>query len=258
MLIRNGKQATVSAGYSFYADPLFSVDGKFIRLEALNSLNGLGEVLEIDANTLKGKSVLMSGEHFSYPYSFELNGEEYLLPEVASHSSPYALKNPFNVDGKINLKGLESYRIVDGTLIVLNGTLFLFCSMNSNSSDCLYLFYSSGIDKEFYPHSLNPIVIDPLRARMGGRLSLRNGKYYRFGQDNSYGYGDGVSICEITKLTTSEYEEKVVGSLRFNDASGPHTVDVSSETSVFDFYIDKFSLLASYRRVVPRILRRFR
>jgi hypothetical protein len=99
--VAQGKKAQVAAGYNFYADPLFSVDGKSIRLEGLSSLNGLGEILEIDAKTLMVKDVLLKGGHFSYPYSFQFNGCEYLLPEVASHSAPYALKHPFKRDDKV-------------------------------------------------------------------------------------------------------------------------------------------------------------
>ena len=256
--LKTAKQSTIICGYNFYADPFFSSNGKKIRLEALSSKNGLGEILELDTENLTKKNILLKGDHYSYPFSFLSGAEEYLIPEVASHSPPYILRAPFSSDGKIILKGMEQYRIKDSTILEHEGIIYLFCGMNSSSFDCLYLFHSRGFDKEFIPHLLNPIVIDPLRARMGGRIILRNGRLYRFGQDNSYGYGDGLSVCEINKLSTTDYEEKVVATLRFKDASGPHTIDLFKDELVFDFYMDKFSLLAWYRRISPFLLRRLK
>jgi hypothetical protein len=123
------------------------------------------------------------------------------------------------------------------------------------AQNCLYLFYSEAFDKEFSSHPLNPVVIDPTRARMGGRFVKKNGKIFRFGQDNSYGYGDGISICEIINISTSDYEERIVGNIKVAGASGPHTVDAFNGVSVFDFYVDKFSLAAWYRRIMPLLLR---
>lgn len=253
--LKNAKTATVVGGYNFYADPFFSADGESIRLEALNSKNGLGEILELNTENLTQQNILLKGGHYSYPFSFLSENREYLIPEVASHSPPCILPAPFGSDSKVMLKGMEKYRVVDSTLFEKEGIFYLFCGMNSSASDCLYLFYSEGLDKEFVSHPLNPIVIDPSRARMGGRIIQRNGRFYRFGQDNSYGYGDGISICEINKLSTSDYEEKVVGALRVKDASGPHTVDLFRDKSVFDFYVDTFSFLAWYRRIVPYLAR---
>lgn len=250
------KQASVGVGYNFYADPFFSADGKAIRLEALNSINGLGEILEIDAATLDKTKALLHGGHFSYPYSFKFENEEYLLPEVAAHSSPYIIKTPFDPGAIRILKGLEDFRVVDGSLVEAENTVYLFCGMDGNAADCLYLFFSDGLDKEFFPHPLNPIVVDPARARMGGRILRRNGKLYRYGQNNSFGYGNGISICEIVKLSRTEYEERVTGSLSIDNARGPHTFDVYGSKSVFDYYVDKFSPFAWYRRIAPIILRR--
>lgn len=256
--LEHSNAANISENYNFYADPFFSADGKKIRVEALNSKNGLGEILELNAENLSQEKVLFNGDHYSYPFSFVLNDSEYLIPEVASHSSPYILRTPFDGNNKIMLKGMENLRIVDATIFEDKGIFYLFFGMGSSASDCLYLFYSEGCDKEFIPHPLNPIVVDPYRARMGGRILRLNGKIYRFGQNNSYGYGDGVSICEVTSLSTSNYDEKIIGNLKVKRASGPHTIDFFNKISVFDFYLDKFSLVAWYRRLLPHVLRRLK
>jgi len=253
--IRKAKSAIIGAKYSFYADPFFSIKGDVIRIEALNKINGLGEIIEIDAETLEEKTVLLKGNHYSYPHSFCINTEECLMPEVASHAPPYFLKLTSNSQVKQVLKGLEPYRVVDGTIVEKENIFYFFYSLKSNASDCLYVFYSKGLDQEFISHPLNPVVIDPSRGRMGGKIVHQNGKYFRYGQNNSYGYGNGISICEITTLSPTDFKEKVIGSLSFDKVKGPHTIDTFKEKSVVDFYVDQFSLFAWYRRIAPILLR---
>ncbi len=93
---------------------------------------------------------------------------------------------------------------------------------------------------------------------MGGRIQVVDGQIYRFGQNNSRGYGDGLTVCEIVSLSPDDYKERIVGSVGFVDACGPHTVDISNGRMVMDFYTDKFSLFAGYRRLSARILRQLR
>jgi hypothetical protein len=257
MEVKSGTSPKIDSRYSFYADPQFSSSASIIRVEALNSLNGVGEILEIDSTSLETKKRLLKGRHFAYPQSICVNDEEFLFPEVAAHSSPYLLRQPFDGSRKLFLKGIEKYRIIDGTLFKKDDTFYLFCGLNLNASDCLYLFYANSIEQEFNWHPLNPIIINPIKARMGGRIVSLNDKYYRFGQNNAYEYGNGLTVCEITKLTTTEYEEKEIGTLRFLDANGPHTVDISKNQSVFDFYTVSFSFLALYRRIIPKIFSKY-
>lgn len=244
------------SGHGFYADPFFSADGRTIRLEALCSKSGLGEIVEVGVDGQSDKRTLLKGVHYSYPFSFSVDDREYLLPEVSAHSSQYVIPAPFDAGEKIFLKGVEGFRIVDCTVFIEKGVVYLFFGMSSSAADRLYLFYSGGLKEEFVPHPLSPVVIDPARARMAGRIVEINGRRYRFGQDNSYQYGDGITVCEITDISASDYQEKVVGRLRVEGASGPHTLDRNDQRSVFDFYQDKFSFFAWYRRVVPYLRHR--
>jgi hypothetical protein len=242
--------------HGFYADPFFSVDGKKIRLEALCSKSGLGEIVEVGVDGQSDKKTLLKGRHYSYPFSFLFDNREYLLPEVSAHSRQYVLPAPFDAGEKIFLKGVEGCRIVDCTVFIEEGIVYLFFGMSSSAADRLYLFYSRGLTENFVPHPLSPVVIDPARARMAGRIVKLNGRCYRFGQDNSYQYGDGITVCEITDISASNYQERVVGRLRVEGARGPHTLDWNEQMSVFDFYQDRFSFFAWYRRVAPYIRHR--
>ena len=90
------------------------------------------------------------------------------------------------------------------------------------------------------------------------RLIERDGAIYRFGQDNSGSYGNGIRIMKVTDLSPDAYTEREVGELRFSDAKGPHTVDTRNGKVVLDFYVEKFSLLAGYRRFAAVVYSRLR
>jgi hypothetical protein len=244
--------------FSFYADPFYSSDGSLIRVEALNKLTGLGEIIELDSRTLELKAKCLSGDHYSYPFSFAEDQNEYLMPEVASHSSQAIYLSKIDKYKKIFIKGIEKQRVVDSTLFKHNEVYFLFCSPEESSFDNLSLFYSDTLFGEYLPHPLNPIVLDPSSARMGGRIKLLNGQILRFGQNNSYDYGKSLSISKISIIDKANYQEEVIGAIDFRDTFGPHTIDILDNKYVVDFYTQQFSLLAGYRRMIVPIREMFK
>ena len=254
LTLADGLHPKVQSGYSFYADPFFSTDGNAIFIEALNSYTGLGEIVAVESQKLNIDKVLLKGRHFSYPFTFFDKCEEYLVPEVASHSAPFFLKKPYDLSQKTLFIGMENIRVVDGTLFERNGIYYYFCSFSESASDCLYLFHAQKFEGPYESHKLNPIVIDPRSARMGGRILSLNNKIYRFGQNNSYGYGDGIAINEITALSKDSYDELLIGYVSLVDASGPHTIDINKDSIALDYYTDQFSLFAGYRRFISTFL----
>jgi len=243
----------IANGYTFYADPFFSADGSSIRVEALNARNGLGEIVELGSRDLNPRSVLFAGAHYSYPYPFEERGEEYILPEVASHAAPYLAGASRNAAKKTALAGLEDKRLVDSSLIKHEGVYYLFAGYADTAADSLYLYTSEQLSGPYVAHPQNPIVIDPRSARMAGRIYRTDGKMYRFGQNNCFGYGSELTVSEIVALSKDSYVEKNVGVIAFKDARGPHALDIHRDLAVLDFYVDRFSLLAGYRRFVARL-----
>ena len=91
---------------------------------------------------------------------------------------------------------------------------------------------------------------------MAGGVQSTDAGIFRFGQDSSVDYGDGVILYSITRLSPEEYGEEEVGALRFNQVKGPHTINLSDGRCLFDFYLDELSLLAGFRRVQSRLVKR--
>lgn len=247
-------EVPIDKRYNFYADPFFSEDGKKIRLEALDIRTGLGDILEIETKDYSNQKVLLSGGHFSYPCSFLHKGKEYLLPEVASHSAQYFIEIN-KIHEKHYLMGLEDKRIVDATLHQQNGKFYLFFGENKSGHTILNLWIADTPFDEFKPHPMNPIVVSPSVARMGGKLLTHQGKTIRFGQNNSGEYGESISIMQITDLSDEVYNEVEIGKLKIDCFNGPHCIAFNPDMSeiLVDFYSDKFSFFAGVRRIKSRL-----
>lgn len=240
----------IKDNYNFYADPFFSLDGSKIRLEALGNKSGLGDIIEIDVEDNDKHKVLLTGKHYSYPFSFLLNGEEQLLPEVASHSS----QKFFNLSDKkknlIFIKKLEDKRILDATLFFHDNVWYLFFGELESASSKLNLWVSDTVNGEFEEHPSSPICISPSSARMAGRILVTEEGIFRFGQNNNRAYGAAITISEITELSKESYDEKICGTVKIDDCYGPHSIDINKEKGLvlIDYYTDEFSAFAGVRR----------
>tara|TARA_B100001059_G_C17791653_1_gene560521 strand:- start:54 stop:1637 length:1584 start_codon:yes stop_codon:yes gene_type:complete len=256
--LKNMSEIPLSSEYNFYADPFFSSDGRFVRLEALSKNTSLGDILEFKIDDFSVKKKLLSGEHYSYPFSFIYKEKEYLLPEVESHSAQYIYPLDNENNEKFTIRGLEDKRIVDATFLEHNGDWFLFFGENSNANSVLNLWLSKSPFGMFKPHPDTPIAISPKFARMGGRVLKMSDRLVRFGQNNSGEYGESLTVLEITKLSPTEYKEKIVGELSFDSYKGPHSLNlnINSNLLLLDYYINKFSFFAGYRRIKAKFNRK--
>lgn len=241
----------IKSNYVFYADPFFSLDGSKVRLEALDKKSGLGDILEIELENPATPKVLLTGKHYSFPFSFLFNNKEYLLPEVGTHSSQYFFSLDDLKKEKIQLKGLENKRLVDATLLSHNDVWYVFFGEEDSAHSMLNLWVSHSLTSDFKKHPVSPICISPSSARMAGRILCNEEGIFRFGQNNNRGYGSSIVISEIINLSPDLYDEEVCGSIRINNCLGPHSIDFNKDQgmAVIDYYIDKFSPLAGIRRL---------
>jgi hypothetical protein len=197
--------------------------------------------------------------HFSFPSVVEYQGDVYVLPETARHSSPrlYRVSESGIWDRTtIVLQGLEKMRLKDPFLIKYEKMFYLFGS-EFDSEQRLELFVSNNLAGPYEKHADSPISITPMGSRMAGPLHFVNDKVYRFGQDCSVGYGRGVVVFEILKLSSDCYREERVNYLSVKDQLGPHSLLFHKKCYFFDFYVEKFSLLAGWQRLMSLVGRPF-
>jgi len=248
-------EVPIEKKYNFYADPFFSFDNKSIRIEALNKFTGLGELLDVSILNLKDQKLLLSKKHYSYPLSFVFKNEEYILPEVASHSPQYFFSLRKDLKKKYFIKGLENNRLIDATIVEHQKNWYLFFGNQNNASTVLNLWVSKSPFSKFKVHPRSPIVLSPSLARMGGSILRLNNDLFRFGQNNEGEYGESISALKIDKLTPKEYSEKLIGSLKMENYKGPHTININQNKKLiaFDYYSNKFSFFAGIRRVIGKL-----
>jgi hypothetical protein len=240
----------VARGYTFYADPFFCGEDA-ILVEALSRRTGLGDIVRIQGGS--HHAVLKNDEHSSYPSTAQIGGRQVVVPETARWSGPAAYeptRGALRLVTQMNIEG--DPHVLDPTLIERDGRVYLFGNIREIGSNALYLWHSDALDSLFKLHPKCPILVSPGGSRMGGAIVATGGRLFRLGQDFSGAYGDGLFSFEIEELTPYCYRERLLGRIAFTDRKGPHTLNFRGEQMVFDWYVNRLTPLAAFRRVLAR------
>jgi hypothetical protein len=245
---------TIATGprYAFYADPFFSEAPDGILVEALSRRSGLGELVLVEGD--RHRPVSDGRGHYSYPSTIDVAGRQLILPEIALWSSTrlYELAGEsLREIGPLRVAGAPC--IADPTLIEHEGRFYLFGSPVAHGTNILNLWTAPSIDDLFEPHPQSPLRISPQGGRMAGALLRVGGRLVRFGQSFERLYGDGIFAFEVEVLTPEAYRERMIGSIRFRDRVGPHTLNARDGELVFDWYQHGLDPLAGLRRLLARI-----
>jgi hypothetical protein len=237
--------------YVFYADPFFSEEPEGLLVEALKRGTGIGEIVLVSGD--EHSAVSDCPGHMSYPATFDHGGRRLIVPEMAAWSAPKIFALEGGAMKEVGALRLETpANLLDPTLVDHEGRTWLFANDRALGSNTLFLWSADDLSGVFRPHPASPIRISPRGARMAGNILRLDGRLIRFGQDFSFGYGDGIHAYEIVRLTPEAYEERPIGSLRFADRRGPHTLNFSAGRVLFDWYFDSVSPLAGLRRLSAR------
>jgi hypothetical protein len=179
------------------------------------------------------KMVLDEPFHLAYPYVFEWNGDYYLIPETSQDLSVSLYKaNVFPDQWEYQGALLNGYRYVDPSIFRHQGKWWLF--VTTPASNVLNLYYANDLLGEWKPHPMNPLVkFDRNIARPGGRVITYDNRLFRITQDDEPSYGLQVFAFEITELSETSYQERIVSEKPLVtmtgkgwNAAGMHHVDL--------------------------------
>lgn len=240
-------------GYRFLADPFPHPSGGLL-VEALRSSTGLGEILHISNGS---RRVLLDGRHYSYPAWLTEDGASYLVPEVSDWSETRILRldgDMLQDVGPLDIPGRP--RLIDPTPFHWGERTYLFANLLSEGSSILRLWVGDSILQPFVEHPASPIRLSPAGSRMGGSIIDRDGQLTRVGQDFRGEYGHGVLLFRIEILSPTSFRETLIDEIRFDDCSGPHTLNLREDSALFDYYRQRFSMTAGLRRMRARLSRR--
>lgn len=247
--------------YTFYADPV-SIHktgiSKSLFYEKYSFLTSKGHICSLD---LKSGTVAQhdkielkqNSHHLSYPFVInDGDGELLLIPECGESGCTTVYKqrnNNWTPAFKLQL----DFAAIDPTLFKCDSNWFLFCTDQTSPKSNLRLFYTKNLQDSWVEHPDSPILVSSDGARPAGKICKIDGSMYRFGQDNSGGYGDAVNIYRIDKLTTNNYAETLLRQIISPDSiysKGPHTILVHQDQLFFDAKKIKVTPLAPIFKLI--------
>jgi hypothetical protein len=233
----------------YFADPhIVYRDGAyyvFIEEYPYEKAKGHISVIRIDKDGSHGEAtkVLERPYHLSYPFVFEHGGDLYMVPEsMANHAVELYRCTEFPNRWEFVRNLLQDVWAVDSTLLFHAGKWWLFANLLENkggsASEELFVFYTDCfLTGTWTSHPMNPVVSDVATARPAGPIQERDGKLYRPSQDCSVRYGYAIRINEIATLSTEEYAEREVDTIKPDwgkNVLGTHTLAYAAGLTVVD------------------------
>lgn len=207
------------------ADPfLFKKNGKLFLFYESKGLYSPGVIMMTSTTDLtnwtKPVMVLKESFHLSYPWVFEQDDKVYMIPETGQ-------------DGSIRLyeasdESLSSFNFVtklleqpsdmeirmgygDSSIYKQDGKYYLMTMLQYSAPvNVLELYVADKLKGPYTPHPCSPIAKSNKVGRDAGCWIEYQGKLLRVSQDCTHRYGDNVNVSEIVKLSSTDYEEKLV------------------------------------------------
>lgn len=184
--------------FNFIADPFVYKDTSGIYIFAEHVFNENGDVsVFYSKDTMQTKFtykgvVLDETFHLSYPQVFTYKKEKYMLPETQGSGNVILYKAVSFPEKWEKYKSLLHFdNVKDPTIYFKDDKIYLFgCQENR-----LYCWVSNSFEEKFVKMS-KPVLIGT-ESRPGGRIFEYHGKIIMPIQNNSNGYGTGLSLYEL-------------------------------------------------------------
>ena len=232
---------------TYWADPMVvkKEATNYVFLEEFDYRSRRGRIVVVGMDTAgvrrEAQVAMEADHHLSYPFVFEWNGDHYMVPETSSVRAVKLFRAvEFPTRWTFVKELLSDVCAADPTLLEHENHWYLFASVSESGgsiNDELFLFHADSPLGPWAPHPMNPIVSDVRRARPAGAL-FREGKIlFRPAQNGAPSYGSAMSVAEVTKLTPTDYAERVDYEIKpdwFPGIHGTHTISFSEDLTVLD------------------------
>jgi hypothetical protein len=246
---------------AYFGDPFpFEHEGRrHLFFEDYRRSTGRGRISTVELTgdgAISPPQVAVEREHhLSYPFVFSHEGAVYMIPETSAANRVELLRaTGFPLGWELDCVLLDRLPAVDSTLVVLDGTFWLFTSIvgRLGGGGQLHLYWSHDLHGDWNAHPANPIVRDPGSARPAGRLLQRGRDLIRPGQDCTELYGRAVVLNRIETLSRDSYRERAVARIEpdwMPRLRGTHTYNADTEYEYLDGYrtVSRFSRTAASR-----------
>jgi hypothetical protein len=175
--------------------------------------------------------------HLSFPCVVSDRREYFLVPESSKTRTVQlfrATRFPFEWRKETVL--VEDLSAVDTTPFFLDDRWYFFTTTTEPFMET-FLFWADSLGGRWHLHPKSPISSSVKSSRSAGHLFYQNGRLLRPTQDCSVRYGYGITINEVTRLSSTEFEERhvdFIGPSWRRGLLGTHTLNSSGLIEVVD------------------------
>ena len=154
------------------------------------------------------RTVLAEGFHLSYPHVLRWQGEFFMVPETRNRAGVLLYRARRFPDRWEPVATLLAGDYVDATPFRHDGRWWMPVARGCVS---LHLFSADALTGPWVEHPRSPIVEgNPRAARPAGPVVAVGARRFRLAQQDFPGYGRGVRIYEMLRLSASDYSERAV------------------------------------------------
>ncbi len=238
---------------TYYADPfILKKDNELhVLFEEYDYKSGKGQIsghiYNIGTQIWSAKKCLLQkNTHLAYPFSFVHEGQIYCLPENAADNRLELYTYDAEVQ-ELQLKSvlIEGLACIDASLIHYDEKWWLFFTAQGKTNHELHIYYADNLEGPYRPHENNPVKQDIRHARPGGNFIKINDRWLRPAQDSTDSYGCRLHLMEIAELSTKNYREQRIASLKPGDDKnffrGLHTLSKAGNYYITDLKAWRFN-----------------
>ncbi|BBV29609.1 glucosamine inositolphosphorylceramide transferase family protein [Citrobacter werkmanii] len=253
--------------YTFQADPFIveKADKLYVFYEAFSFRNSKGtlrcrvldrELTEIDDVKLEGFDDLKC--HLSFPFLIHINDQLFMIPESSERKEVILFQSvEFPVRWKKIKVLISDTEVTDNVFLTINETCYLLSTTMDNE---IIIHSAENIFGEWQRIAPSLKVSNHHHRGAGAPYSVDNKMYFLTQECTPETYGKSIYIKELVTLNDTVFDESLIEKINssINHSDGVHTLNFSNNYIVYDSKINKFSLLAIFKKLSYKFMIKYR
>ncbi|CAB5570835.1 Uncharacterised protein [Citrobacter werkmanii] len=253
--------------YTFQADPFIveKADKLYVFYEAFSFRNSKGtlrcrvldrELTEIDDVKLEGFDDLKC--HLSFPFLIHINDQLFMIPESSERKEVILFQSvEFPVRWKKIKVLISDTEVTDNVFLTINETCYLLSTTMDNE---IIIHSAENIFGEWQRIAPSLKVSNQHHRGAGAPYSVDNKMYFLTQECTPETYGKSIYIKELVTLNDTVFDESLIEKINssINHSDGVHTLNFSNNYIVYDSKINKFSLLAIFKKLSYKFMIKYR